>query len=230
MIHTKYAQEAFFALYPHLQESQYEFHVRFSRKFSSFNANISYRRPLITISLSEQWDDVDESIVKGLFQTLYLKLFQKTLKPITTQTFEVDCYETFLEKLEHIVTPTTIDPVLLQSFQRVNNTYFNATIETPNLVWGKMTTRKMGSYSYQTDTISISRILEPREDLIDFVMFHEMLHKKHRYYKTQSGKHMHHHSKFKEEERSYPQFAQVEKALQQFVSSQRRKKTLFFWK
>ncbi|MFT4313491.1 MAG: hypothetical protein ACMXYA_03705, partial [Candidatus Woesearchaeota archaeon] len=79
--------------------------------------------------------------------------------------------------------------------------------------------------TYQTDTISLSRVLEKEEELLDFVLFHEMLHKKHRYYKSKTGKLMHHHTAFRQEEQSYPGFAELEKRLEKLV----RKKRFMRW-
>jgi hypothetical protein len=83
----------------------------------------------------------------------------------------------------------------------------------------------MGHFDYQKDTIMISQTLHERMDLVDFVMFHEMLHKKHRYYKTETGRRMHHHTAFREEEKQYPGFDLLEKELAKHAHSFRVKKT-----
>ena len=45
-------------------------------------------------------------------------------------------------------------------------------MQTPNLVWGKNSFRKLGSYEYGSDTITISKIfLESDKSLLDYVMY-----------------------------------------------------------
>lgn len=70
---------------------------------------------------------------------------------------------------------------LLAVFQRVNQTYFAGNLSPPHLVWSSRDTfRKFGHYEFETDTVMISRTLD-RSDIpdlvLDYVMFHELLHK-----------------------------------------------------
>ena len=74
---------------------------------------------------------------------------------------------------------TNIDFDLKRSFDRINNQYFYDQIEIPNLCWGHFSKRKFATYDYQTDTIKFSKILQNQNiELIDYVMYHELLHKK----------------------------------------------------
>jgi predicted metal-dependent hydrolase len=94
-------------------------------------------------------------------------------------------------------------------------------------VWGNTTFRKLGSYTYQSDTITMSPILRGNARYLDYVMFHEMLHKKHRYYKTKTGRMAHHHTAFKNDEATYPEVEKINKELQWFVAKQKIKGFLF---
>lgn len=217
-------EDIFLELYPQ-QESKinsYEFTVKYSGKFTAFNANIYYRdawvKKKIELRLSRSWIQVSDDIKKGLIQYLLLKLFKKKLIPKFQTSFDIDLYESFCKNLSNAAPLTTVDETLLASFQRMNEQFFDNQIELTNLKWGTRSFRKLGSYNYHTDTITMSTILQPRHDLLDFVMFHEMLHKKHKYYTTQTGRNMHHHRAFREEERSYPNFDKIEKELQRYAS------------
>jgi len=71
---------------------------------------------------------------------------------------------------------------LAEVFERVNNAYFDGQLDRPRLVWNKtLTERKMGHYNAHTDTLMLSITLDaipaPRY-VIDYVMYHELLHKK----------------------------------------------------
>lgn len=60
--------------------------------------------------------------------------------------------------------------------------YFNERLPEPHLVWNKQfTVRKFGHYQWDTDTVMVSRTLDQRrvpEFVVDYVMYHELLHKK----------------------------------------------------
>ena len=113
-------------------------------------------------------------------------------------------------------------PVLEESFNRVNLTYFDNTIPQPNLKVGKGINR-LGSYEYASDTISISKMLLDYHDLLDYVMFHELLHKVHKF-KASGSRHIHHSRAFKKAEKSYPNADLMEKKLGKLISKNKRKR------
>ncbi|MFT7616213.1 MAG: putative metal-dependent hydrolase [Candidatus Woesearchaeota archaeon] len=231
--------DSFIELYPHLikKTKEMQFLFKYSKKFSAFNANIKYQHTMsgeiITISASAEWKDVDEDIVKGLCQSLYLKLFKKRFKPVTHETMSTHLYETFLTKLEHVAPTETVDPILGDLYNKLNKQYFSNELESCNLIWGTETFRKFGSYQYQTDTITISSSLSDQPSLLGYVLFHEMLHKKHRYY-TVNGRNFHHHKAFRDEEKQYPNFDLLEIELTKLAMKKKRqqktqKRSLLSW-
>jgi predicted metal-dependent hydrolase len=201
------AQIALHTISPNLQA---KISVKYSAKFKDFNANIAHNRLTqeFIIKLSHHWKDVDEQIVCGLFEVLIAKILKKKHTSENTK-----LYENFLKNLEKYAPIEQIDPKLLDSFSRMNTLYFNGLLDTPNLIWGQKNKRKMGHYDYIKDTIMISSTLSQHQDLIDYVMYHEMLHKKHKYYKTKTGRAMHHHTAFKDAESQYPNQKVLEQKL-----------------
>ncbi len=139
----------------------------------------------------------------------------------------MDLYNTFIKKLASVTPKTNVDPYLLDSFNRVNEKYFNGFIEMPNLVWGSASTTKLGSYDFKTDTITISSILKNKDELIDYVMYHEMLHKKHKF-KSNQGRHLFHSTKFKHDEKQFENAQQIEKQLKKLCFMQNVRKLLPF--
>ena len=134
----------------------------------------------------------------------------------------------FLKKVHLAVPKEKIDPILEKSFDRVNDKYFYGMIEKPNLVWGKKSFRKFGSYDYGSDTISISRSLEPHPRLLDYVMYHEALHKKHKF-TTSGARTRHHTSEFRKSEKRFENAAEMEKMLGR-LASKRKAQTVIFYK
>ncbi|MEK6876580.1 MAG: hypothetical protein AABX63_04155, partial [Nanoarchaeota archaeon] len=83
--------------------------------------------------------------------------------------------------------------------------------EKPNLVWHN-SVRRLGSYEYGSDTISISRVLLEDSNLMDYVMYHEMLHKKFKF-NSSNGRTCHHTKEFKEMERKFENSIEMEQRI-----------------
>jgi hypothetical protein len=105
---------------------------------------------------------------------------------------------------------------LLASFDRVNRAYFGGTMARPRLVWGNVITgRKFGHYDFIQDTVMISRTLdrpEIPEFVIDHVMHHELLHKKHGF-RWSGRRRCAHTPEFRSEERQFPQYSEADALL-----------------
>lgn len=66
-------------------------------------------------------------------------------------------------------------------FARVSQTYFGGKIAKPKLAWSARGAKyTMGKYNYTTDTLTINRRLnrpDTPEYVLEFLMYHELLHK-----------------------------------------------------
>jgi len=204
-------EEAFKRLYPN-KEFKYKVRVRYSRRFKGYNANVCYTAKSLDFHLSMMWKDVSREIRIGLIQSLLLKVFndRKT-------TLNIDMYNIFLKNV-HIATPKTrIDPILKESFERLNRKYFNEMLEMPNLVWGQKSKTMLGRYDYGSDTITISSILKrAKPEVLDYIMYHEMLHKKHKF-STKNNRSFHHTKSFKEDEKRFENREEAEIELENFI-------------
>lgn len=98
-------------------------------------------------------------------------------------------------------------------------------LEQPNLRAGTGVNR-LGTYEYATDTVMLSRILFENTELMDYVMYHELLHKK-RQYSAKPGRQLHHGKSFKEAERMFPDSELLELELNKLV--RKHKRTSWFW-
>jgi len=70
---------------------------------------------------------------------------------------------------------------LTAAFDRVNRDYFSGTLPCPGLTWRRMrATRKLGQYDALRDLITLNAALDAPsvpEYVIDYVLYHELLHK-----------------------------------------------------
>jgi hypothetical protein len=102
-------------------------------------------------------------------------------------------------------------------FKRVNKVYFNGRMPRPRLTWNRTLTRsKMGHYQPGRDTVMISITLDNAAVpayVIDFVMYHELLHKK-LGIQMVNGRRLAHTPTFRQEERRFKQYD----AARQFLS------------
>ncbi len=111
------------------------------------------------------------------------------------------------------------------SFSRINDRYFEGQIERPRLAWSRgMTKRKFGQYEEARDAITLSQSLDdpavPRF-VLDFVMYHELLHKKHGATLSPEGRRMSHTPAFKREERLFDRYEEAEARLRALARRRR---------
>lgn len=202
----KTVEAAFRAIFPR-KEFDYLPEINYSGRFKGYNANARLQDKKLIFNMSKSWRTVDNAIKIGLIQELIVRLFNKKV-----HTFNMDLYTIFLHKVHIGIPKTNIEPMLLQSFVRINEQFFYNTMELPNLIWGRDSINKLGSYDYGTDTVSMSKILKDDLELLDYVMHHELLHKKHKF-KSKYGRTHAHTKAFRDDEKKYPNQPLLENRL-----------------
>ncbi len=208
-------EKAFRKLYPE-REFNYESRLKYSGKFNSYNGNIRLWKNKIQISMSKKWKKVDTEIKIGLIQELMNKLFKTKIK-----TNNVDLYNIFMKKIGDYTEKNKTDPILENSFDGVNEKYFYGLIDKTNFEWCNSANR-LGSYDFGTDTITITKLLKSHPDLLDYVMYHEMLHKKMKY--DHNRKNITHHTyKFRKREKEFENSEEMEKRIRGL----RKKRVIF---
>ncbi len=207
---------AFTLLYPE-KEFTYTAHIKYSGKFKPYNARVQLRENHLQFRLSKEWKDVDDEIVIGLIQHLLLRLLGGK-----QTTFNINLYHGFLKKLPSVAEADIGDPLLAESFKRVNDSHFSGFMEPASLRWGTESTRTLAHYNLHTDTITVSTIFQnASQHLLDYVMHHEMLHKKHQF--TSNGKQSRFHTTaFREDEKKFGNVEAIEKELNAFVRRHKR--------
>ena len=192
--------------------------IKYSGRFKDYNAYVRKYYDTVEFNLSKKWRGVDREIVIGLIQSLMVKVLKKKKDSIN-----IDLYNNFVKHLHVAVPKDKIDPFLKDSFDRVNDSYFFGMMESPNLVWGRDSRRKLASYDYKTDTISVSTLFKEAEmDVLDYVMYHEMLHKKHKF-KAGRQRNRFHSAKFKRDEKAFQDAELMEKKITQLIRGPKRK-------
>src|SRR3989338_1596659 len=214
------AQKAFAELFPEKSAEEHEFSVRYNGKLRPYNANVKYSKDKkkLDFKMSRSWKQVSEDIRIGLIQELLVKIFREKKK-----TTSMDLYTLFLRNVHISIGKEKTEPRLEESFNRVNEKYYYGLIERPNLVWGSLSLRKLGHYEYGTDTISMSRIFEKSDDdVLDYVMYHELLHKKHKFH-SKNGRSFHHTHNFRQDEGAFENAGEMERKISRMARGARMK-------
>jgi hypothetical protein len=176
--------------------------LNYSGHFSNYNANVRYSKIMMQFSLSRLWKNVDEEIQIGLVQSLVVRMGK--LRNINTS--EMKLYESFIKGLSKYARKHIYDPQLEESFNRVNDAFFSGGMEKSNLIFASESFHKLGSYEYGTDTVYISTIFKDlpidEQKFLDYVMYHELLHKKHTF-NVKNGRHRAHTTAFRTDEKKF---------------------------
>lgn len=113
---------------------------------------------------------------------------------------------------------------LMASFERVNRRYFQGKMARPGLRWNRLfTVAVMGYYQAFRDTVMISLSLDHPgvpEYVLDYVMYHELLHKKHGETRA-NGRRFVHTPEFRQEERQFEKYPEATAFLQHWALKQR---------
>ena len=222
------AEEAFQELYPD-KEMKYSISVKYSRQFKPYNANVRRYGNNLVFHLSKDWRKISREIQIGLMQELLTKILKeanaserkRTRSQLTKKTMNMELYTMFLKNVHIAVPKTKTDSILEASFNRNNDSFFNGMLDIPNLQWGNDSTSKLGSYEYGSDTITISSIFRFADPvLLDYVMYHEMLHKKFKF-ESRNGRTLHHSPEFKRMEAKFPNHEFLEKEISKLARKHR---------
>lgn len=212
---SELAKEAFGQLYPG-KELKYILELKYSYHFKPYNANVRLYGNKMTFHFSKNWKKISKEIQIGLVQELLVKI----LKDRNRKTMNMELYNLFMKNVHISVPKTKTDEILEQSFDRVNESYFNGMLDKPNLQWGNASTSKLGSYEYGSDTITISTIFKNEKKLLDYVMHHEMLHKKFKF-SSSNGRTVHHSTEFRKMEAKFENSGLIEKEISRLARRHR---------
>ena len=181
---------------------------------------IQRKNSSLEITAQECFVTAPDNVLIALLKVALEKEDSNSLKDIRNYTFS-PTYQAARESLEYLNIPPDSYAAgsvfnLLDSFSRVNQTYFQGDLPKPHLVWSnRLTFRKFGHYQWDTNTVMISRTLDqPRMPayVLDYVMFHELLHKKMGLKLVNHHRVAHTHA-FRVEERKFKQFKEAQQKL-----------------
>ncbi|GAB4417649.1 MAG: SprT-like domain-containing protein [Bryobacter sp.] len=205
-----------------------EIEVRF-RRFTSASSRVRFRQGKLSVGISDLLEKAPAPVQEALAFILLSKLFRQNVPARA-----MNQYRQYLRRPDM---QATIDATrrergtkrfsgpagsyynLETLFDEVNSKYFANSLPRPTLSWSTTASRTiLGQYDSAHHTIVLSRVLDQPgvpAFVVEYVMFHEMLHIKHPT-ETCAGptaKRRVHTRAFREEEKTFPRFAEIKEAL-----------------
>ena len=221
-------EEAFSRLFPG-SAFNFEAQLGYSARFKPYNATVRKTGNLLDFSLSRSWEGVSEEIVIGLIQRLLIRILRRGGFPSRSvasvlASLNMQLYDDFIKEISEVVVPDGAgsDETLESSFKRVNEAYFLNLMEKPQLKWGVGSFRKLASYDYHTNSITVSSLFADAPGrLLDYLVYHELLHKKLKF-SSSNGRTIHHGSEFRGLEAQFKDSGAVEGELNSFLRRARK--------
>ena len=203
--------------------------------YSSINHTIRIRGGCAFVRISDICVDMDLEGQRALAFILVAKLYRKRAARVHHETYNaclktpvIQSRVTTAKKIRGRKTPLLPDGDIYdldEVFQDVNIKYFNNSIRRPNLSWStRKTFRVLGHHDATQNKIVISRSLDTPETprfIVEYVMFHEMLHIKHPTI-TINGRRYNHTAAFRFDEERFPFYRAAEKWIENNVLRLRR--------
>ena len=231
-------EEAFSRMFPETEFS-FEAAIKYSGKFKPYNATVRKVGNKLYFSLSRSWKNTSDEIVIGLIQHLLVKILRKekffasaaaaAMKNNNGKltSLNMQLYDDFIRGISEVTISDkdgSSDEHLELSFNRVNEKYFLGLADKPQLQWGSDSFRKLASYDYHTNTITVSSLFsDAPEHILDYLTYHELLHKKLKF-SSSNGRSVHHSSEFRKMEQNFNSSGTIEKELNAFIRNSSRRR------
>ena len=209
-----------------------EIHVSFY-PFAGLNHTIRLRNRSMYVRVSDLLKDAPLDVHQALAHILVAKLFKKRITPEHDQLYRQYAYQPQVLRAsdlarqkrgyKRVTTALGRTHNLDKLFARLNRRYFEGELPVPVLSWSPRRSKSiLGHHDYSHDTIIISRSLDSAnvpEHVVEFVLYHEMLHVKHQP-RVVNSRRIYHTAAFRADEK---RFARYDEALEWIEAMPARK-------
>lgn len=207
-----------------------EIHVAFY-PFAGLNHTIRIRKQRVYVRVSDILRDAPQSVYRALAFILVSKLFNKRVMAEHEKLYRQYAYQPQVLRASDLARQKRGRKVLTSSvgrvynldklFARLNRRYFDNQLAKPTLSWSvRRTKRILGHHDYVHGTIVISRSLDHAglpEYLVEYVLYHEMLHMKHRP-RVVNGRRLYHTAAFRADERRFEYYDEAMDELEKMTA------------
>ena len=219
----KLFQEAYCDLRPHTAVPP--MHIRFY-SFVSINNTIRLRQGELYVRLSDLLEGAPEPVLHAIAHILLAKLYRKPVSRAQSTRYRRYVANHDISAKAHLVRQMRGRKLihsarghyyhLEEIFEDLNRRFFHGLMGRPQLTWSQNHARNhLGHYDPAHNTIVISRIFDhpqvPRY-VVEYIVFHEMLHLKHPV-KLRGSRRCVHSAEFLAEEKMFPGLETARKFL-----------------
>ena len=199
--------------------------------FAGINHTARLNEGRLKVRVSDLFEEAPDEVHRALAYILLAKLYRKKIDASIHRTYRAFILRHEIQERARVVRSGRgrgmrvvrargrhfdLDAV----FDRINAQYFSGTIDKPRISWStKRSKCVLGRYDSTHHTIFISRVFDaPRipSYVLDYVMYHEMLHVTHRT-RIQDCRVIVHTPEFKREERRFAQYEDAKRWLKQIL-------------
>ncbi len=202
-----------------------EIHVTYY-PFAGLNHTIRIRKQRIYVRVSDILRDAPPQVCRALAFILVSKLFNKSALAEHLKLYRQYAYQPQVLRASDLARRKRGRKVLTSAaghvynldklFARINRRYFGNELPKPTLSWSARRTRRvLGHHDYVHDAIIISRSLDHADVpdyLVEYLLYHEMLHMKHRP-RVINGRRIYHTAAFRAEEKRFEYYDEAMVAL-----------------
>jgi hypothetical protein len=197
------------------------------RRFANVNSFIEFKDGRLLVRISDLLEQAPETVQEALAWILLCKLFRRQIPGRHR-----DRYRRYLNKGEVIraverlrqergrkaILPAAGEHHdLYRIFDELNFRYFHGLMSQPVIGWSQAESRNiLGHYDAAHNAIVLSRILDRKEApafVVEYVMYHEMLHLRHPV-ERRGGRRCIHTAEFRKAEEEFPQLKQAKEWME----------------
>jgi len=191
--------------------------------FAGLNHTARFRENHLRVRVSDLFVDAPQPVIHALALILLAKLYRRKLSSGVHRIYRGFILRTEIQERARVARfsrgrgqrgkgPYGRHVNLEECFDRLNNTHFKGSLDKPRITWSERGSRRtLGRYDATRHVISISRIFDSPQVpgyVVDYVMFHEMLHVKHQSC-IQDCRILVHTSEFRAEEKTFPRYREA---------------------
>ena len=191
--------------------------------FAGLNHTARLHEGRLTIRLSDIFSDAPDEVYQSLALILLAKLYRKKVDAEYHRTYRLFILRTEIQERAQQVRSMRSRTKrvhgahgryvnLDETFNRLNSEYFDGNLDKPKLSWSAKRSRYiLGRYASTHRTIYISRLfdsLNVPSYVVEYVMFHEMLHVRHQS-RIQNCRILVHTPEFKTDERRFTHYREA---------------------
>jgi hypothetical protein len=202
--------------------------------YAGLHHTIRLRSGRVYVRISDIFKDAPPNIHRALAFILIAKLLGRTAPDVHQRVYRAYAYSPQVMRASDIARRRRGRKVISSArgrfydldrmFQRLNRRYFDGRLGKPTLTWSQRRTRRiLGHHDAAHDTIVVSKTLDARdvpEWFVEYVLYHEMLHIKHRA-RLIKGRLYRHTNAFRAEEQRFPYYEAAQDWLNHLAEMRR---------